>query len=171
MATPFAQFVTPVRLLLGERFGATKSDADLSGALLLVLRLGRVTGHAPSADLTGVTPDLAPPGSGTPLAYAQLVLGAALALCAPDAAASAFDTRAYRERLGDAWPYIEHLRREIYLSETGGGVVLGSWQSFAGFMAGLGLAGWEEFWATQSELTNTGGFTGVSVGGSGATLV
>ncbi len=162
MATPLTHFLKGLKVALGDRFGAAKSDADLVDALVHVLRCGRVPGYAVTPGLDRVTPDLT-----APLPYVQLIYGATLAVALPDAAANGFDTRAYKERLGDAWPFIHAAHRLLREAEDGAAADPG-WQTVEGLMAGTDALG--DVFAAQAPLTVTGSFPGINLSATGLNL-
>lgn len=164
MATALNRFTEPLRIILGERFH--RDEATRLEALRLVLRCGRVPGFAVSPDGLSVTPDLNPPTAGTPLAYLQLLHHAALAIACPDAAGSGFDTRAYRERLGDAWAFIHETKRLIWQAELDAADTP-TWQSVGALLRGV--HGLHEIFEERAPATATGNFPGLHFSASGVT--
>lgn len=142
MATDLASYREPLRMLLGSRFMLGRNDASLDAALRLTLQRGLVPGHTLTPGLVGVTPDLMPPVSGTPLALTRLLYHSLLALCAPEMARREFRTRGFEQRFGDALPFIQHLERELYVAETGGGHVFDTWQTYGDFVRGAAGGDW-----------------------------
>lgn len=158
MSQPLTQYAKPLRTLLGLRFGV-RTDAELLDALAHVLRCGHVPGHTVTPALDRVTPDIT-----APKPYVQLLYRALLALVLPDVAANAFDTRAYKERLGDAWPFVLEAQRVLYEAETQGADGV-SWQGVAGLL--VGVDGLDEIFRAQAPATVTGSFPGLNFSVSG----
>lgn len=162
MATPLNRFRDALKVALGDRF--YRDDATRLEAMRLVLRCGQVPGHQLTPDGLGVTPDLDPPASGTPLAYLQLIHRAALAIACPDAGAAGFDTRAYKQRLGDAWQFIHRAERILWEAETGAAAAP-TWQTVGGLLNGVTDLG--DVFNEQAAATVSGGFPGLNFSTSG----
>jgi hypothetical protein len=128
MTTPLSSFLEPLRICLGDRFGASQTDDNLTAALRHTLNLGRVTGHTLAADRVSVTPELT-----TAKAYGQLLFRTTLSIAFPDHAATGYGTRAWNERFGDAAAFIAHLQNELADMDEGW---FASWQDLGGFVRG-----------------------------------
>lgn len=117
MATLISELREPLRALLGDHwfpymFEETALDAGVRAAISVGKAPGYIFGDE---GRTTIEPELAP------LDLARLLYQTALLFVAGERRRS-YRTRELSESFGDRQHYVEHLRQELHLLESGGGV-------------------------------------------------
>ena len=127
-----SNFVTPVRVILGDREEPYMFDASaIADAVRLVVRCGEVPGYAmATGDENSITPDVAE-GSD----YGLLVYSTAVIFPRSNPSLYSWKSRAITERWGNWDRFIADLEERIHSLRNG--VPLQGWQTAYGFIPAL----------------------------------
>lgn len=140
--TLLSELRLPIRVTVGDIAAEAYefSDDHLDAALKLVLRGGRIPGHALNAAQNGASPELNDPN-----AYLLTVYEAAVILVRPRTEAHRYRTRALSESFEGQKILFWHLLQETgRLEELREGSLFRSWQDFHQFVTGnYGTNVWE----------------------------
>jgi hypothetical protein len=161
MSTPIANFIDPIRFLLGDHDDANRlyEDAAYNRGIKAAVNCGMLEGFTlVTSDPSQITPDVVTQGD-----YAVLSAKVAYWFASSVPSRRRIRTRAWSEEIGDNNQLVMNLATLVHQMESGN-VVFG-WQSYMGFLEGF--SGIKDAWAWMTRLSMDAPWATVNVGANG----